>query len=83
MKKRLPRFASEREEARFWDTHDAADLLPELEEDLDVVILRPEVGLIEVRPVTWRRLVREAKRCRTTPQRLVQRWLAEKLRPTE
>ncbi len=79
MKKRLPTFRSEKEEARFWDTHDSTDFLSNLQEDTETVFVRPEMGFIEVRPATWRRLLKEAKRRRTTPQRLVQRWLKEKL----
>jgi len=73
--KRIPKFRSEKEEAKFWDTHDSTDFLSELKEDTETVFVRPEMGLIEVRPETWRRLVKEAKRRRTTPQRLVNRWL--------
>jgi hypothetical protein len=79
MKRRIPDFRTEKEEARFWETHDSTDFRAELEEDEETVFVRPEIGVIEVRPATWQQLLREARRCRTTPQRLVQRWLQERL----
>jgi len=79
MKDRIPSFRNEKEEARFWDTRDSTDFRSDLEEDQDTVFVRPEIGVIEVRSSTWRQLEREARRRRTTPQRLVQRWLQEKL----
>ena len=81
MKNRIPRFRNEKEEATFWDTHDSTDFQSELKEDSETVFVRPEIGVIEVRSSTWQRLLREARRRRTTPQRLVQRWLQEKLAP--
>jgi hypothetical protein len=81
MKDRIPEFRDEKEEARFWETHDSTDFRSDLDEDRETVFVRPEIGVIEVRSSTWQRLVREARRRRTTPQRLVQRWLQEKLAP--
>ena len=82
MSKELPTFRNEKEEARFWDTHDSTDYLAELEDDLETVFVRPESGVIELGGVTWSRLVREAKRRRTSPSALVRRWLKEKLSQT-
>jgi hypothetical protein len=79
MKNGLPKFKNEKEEARFWETHDSTDFQCDLEPDDETVFVRPEIGLIEVPPVTWNRLLREARRRRTTPQRLIQQWLHEKL----
>ena len=79
MKKQIPKFKTEKDEAKFWDTHDSTDFLADLDEDDDTVFVRPEVGVIEVRPGTWRKLLVAAKRRRTTPQRLVQRWLEKGL----
>ncbi|RKX42496.1 MAG: hypothetical protein DRP27_09295 [Thermotogae bacterium] len=40
--KRIPRFESEEEEARFWDTHDVTDFLDDLEfEDIKFVRREP------------------------------------------
>ncbi len=79
MKKRLPDFRNDKEEAKFWDTHDSTDFQADFEDDHETVFVRPEIGLIEVRPATWKKLLQEAERRRTTPQRLVQRWLQERL----
>ena len=82
MNRRLPTFRSERHEAKFWDTHDSTEYLDELEDDSQTVFVRPESGLVEVGKETWRQLVREAKRRRTTPAALARRWLKEKLSKT-
>lgn len=37
-KNHLPHFQSEKEEAEFWDTHEVADFLDELEEDTEPII---------------------------------------------
>lgn len=79
MADRIPSFRNDKDEAKFWDTHDSTEFLGDLQDDVETVFIRPELGLIEVRPATWQRLVREARRRKTTPQRLVQRWLQEKL----
>ena len=79
MKDRIPGFRNEKEEARFWDAHDSIDFRADLEEDQETVFVRPEIGLIEVPASTWKRLLHEARRRRSTPQRLVQRWLQQKL----
>jgi hypothetical protein len=80
MRKRIPKFRSVQEEAQFWDTHDTTDYLDEFEDDNEIVFVRPEHGIIEVGSTIWQRLLREAKRRRTTPSRLVNRWLKEHLK---
>lgn len=79
MSKKIPRFRSEQEERHFWDTHDSTDYLDEFEDDFDTIFVRPENGIVELSGPTWRQLLTEAKRRRTTPERLVNRWLREKL----
>jgi hypothetical protein len=79
MSKKLPRFHSEREEAEFWSAHDSTEFLDEFEDDAETVFVRPEKGIIEVGKSTWQDLLREAKRRRTTPARLANRWLRERL----
>jgi hypothetical protein len=80
MSKRLPKFRSEAAEARFWETHDATEFLEDLSEDTETVFVRPETGVVELRRGTWRRLTHLARQRRTTPVRLLQRWIDEKLR---
>lgn len=79
MSKKLPKFKSEQDEARFWDSHDSTDFLDEFQDDPNLVFVRPESAVIELSGDTWRSLVREARRRRTTPSRLVDRWLSERL----
>lgn len=83
MKKRIPNFRSEKEEAAFWDTHDSTDYWDELKEDNELVFVRPEQPIIEVKPAMYRLLLAAAKKRRTTPDRLVNRWLREKLTPSK
>lgn len=83
MKKRIPSFRSEKEEAEFWDTHDSTDYMDDLVEDNELVFVRPEQPIIEVKPATYRLLLTAAKKRRTTPDKLVNRWLREKLDPAK
>lgn len=79
MPRKPPKFKSEAEESAFWDSHDSTDIASELTDDVETIFVRPEVGVIEINKETWRQLARIAKRGRTTPARLVRRWLREKL----
>ena len=79
MTRKLRHFASAAEEAAFWDTHDATDYLKDLQDDCATVFVRPEAGIVELSPETWRELTRVARRRRTTPAQLVRRWLKEQL----
>ncbi len=79
MSKKLPGFQSVAEEAAFWDTHDVSDYLADLEEDAETVFIRPEAGVIEIGRETWLEIARLARRRRTTPARLVQKWLKQSL----
>ena len=47
--KRIPNFRSEAEEAKFWETHSAANYLHELKEVRNVKFSRPRKRLISVR----------------------------------
>lgn len=80
MTRKLPKFKSEAQEAKFWDSHDSTDYTDELEDDPQTVFIRPEAGMIELRGELWERIVRLAWRRKTTPNRLVERWLREKLK---
>jgi len=82
MKRRIPEFGSDAEEAGFRDTHDTTEFTADLEEDNETVFLRPDARVIELGPAIWNQLLAEAHRRRTTPQRLVQKWLKERLAST-
>jgi predicted DNA binding CopG/RHH family protein len=47
--KHIPKFKSEAEEARFWDTHSVTDYLHELKEVHNVKFPRPRKRLISMR----------------------------------
>jgi hypothetical protein len=77
MTRRIPEFDSERAEAAFWDTHDITEFVSDLAEDRQTVFVRPEAGVIEISKEVWQELAGIARRRRTTPARLLQRWLSE------
>jgi len=79
MIKKIPEFRDESEEARFWDSQDAADFLSELEDDRSTVFVRPEAGVVTLGGEAWQNLLGAARRRRTTPARLLQRLLAEEV----
>jgi hypothetical protein len=79
MSKEIPKFHNEAAERAFWDTHDATEYLDQFEDDAETLFIRPEMGVVELRPALWRQLLRVAKQRRTTPGRLVENWLKEKL----
>ncbi len=79
LKQRISRFRNDKKEAWFWDTHDSTDYLHEFQDDPETVFVRPENGVVQLGTVVWQRLLREAKRRRTSPARLLDRWLREKL----
>ena len=89
--RRLPRFASQEEEAEFWDTHHVADLSPiepaELREREAVQRAKtePRAGLTEQLTVRLDRethdsIVAEAREMGIGPTTLVRVWLRERLR---
>lgn len=47
--KHIPKFKSEAEEARFWDTHSVTDYLHELKEVHNVQFARPRKRLVSLR----------------------------------
>lgn len=79
MTKKVPEFRRDADEAAFWDTHDLTEFLGDLETDSETIFVRPEVGVIELSGETWLEIARLARRKRTTPARLVQKWVREKL----
>lgn len=81
-KSRLPEFKTIQEEAAFWDSHDLTDYLDEFEQDRETVFVRPEAPLVEVSRTLWPKLVELSKQKHTTPDRLVNRWVREKLSKT-
>ncbi len=59
MTKKIPKFKTIQEEARFWDTHDVTDYLDELEPvdlEVDLGVPKKEVLTIRVQPGLKKRL---------------------------
>ncbi|HLI50896.1 MAG TPA: CopG family antitoxin [Thermomicrobiaceae bacterium] len=78
---RIPAFHSVEEEAAFWDTHDLADFL----DDLEPVEVTTAAGLAErltirLEPEDRAKLARRAKRMGVGPSTLARIWLKERLR---
>lgn len=78
---KIPKFATEQEEAQFWDTHDAAEYLHETE-DVDVTFIdaRPKNQIaLWFDGATLSRLEELAKQRGESPQAIIRVWVLEKL----
>jgi predicted DNA binding CopG/RHH family protein len=78
----LPEFASDREEAEFWDTHDSTDFLDETERvDVTFVDARPAKKQISLRmdPQAIDSLKEIAQRKGIGYQTLIRMWVMERL----
>lgn len=83
MKKKLRIFRTEANEATFWESHKVTEFLGDLEPDVETIFVRPEAGVIELSREVWQGIASLARRRRTTPARLVQKWVREKLPRTK
>ena len=80
--KPIPRFKSEAEERRFWESHDSADYVDWSEaERVRMPNLRPSTTSISLRlPVSLLERIKIAAHKRDVPyQSLIKTWLAEKV----
>ena len=80
--KRIPEFASEAEERRFWESHDSADYVDwSKAAAVRLPNLRPSTTSISLRlPVSLLEEIKVAAHKRDVPyQSLIKTWLAEKL----
>lgn len=80
-KKKIPHFATLDEAVAFWETHSFADYLDDTEPIEIQVNLPPKRERVEITltaPVA-RQVQTVAKRKRTTPSRLVEKWVKEQL----
>ena len=78
--KKIPKFKTEAEEARFWDTHDSTRFLSQMKEVTNIKFPKPKhksivVDLEERHIETIKKL---AQRRHLPYHSLIQRWLAEK-----
>jgi len=79
---KIPQFASEQEEAEFWDTHDSTDYLEDTTEvEMVFVDGRPRAGLVAVRldPAAVDRLIAIANSRNVGYRTLVADWIMERL----
>ena len=81
--KSIPKFRSEAEERRFWETHDSGDYIDwSKAERVRFANLKPSMTAITLRlPVALLDCVKVAANKRDVPyQSLIKTWLAEKIR---
>ena len=82
--KSIPKFRSEEEERRFWETHDSVDYIDwSRAERARLPNLKPSTTAISLRlPVTLLDRIKIAANKRDMPyQSLIKAWLAEKTEP--
>ena len=81
--KRIPKFKSYKEEAKFWDSHDVTDYLDELEPvkmTMDLKEPKQETLTLRIQPVLKSRLEKIAKSYGVNLSTLARIWLIDKLR---
>lgn len=81
-KPKIPEWGTDKEIARFWETHDIADYWDELEPADDVKFVKPHKQVVSIRlePIYVRQLKAIARKMRTNYTRLARIWVVEKLR---
>ncbi len=75
---KIPKFKSEEEEAKFWDTHSFTNFMDELE-PVHLEFPRPRHLLLTLTPADLKALKQIAITKDTPYIRLVQQWVREKL----
>ncbi len=84
--KKIPKFKTVVEEARFWDTHDVNDYLSEMKEvkiSFDPSAPKEETLTIRVQVALKRRLEKIAKSHGVNLSTLLRIWFIDKLKETE
>ena len=84
--KKIPKFKTIAEEARFWDTHDVSDYLPEMREvkiSFDPLAPKEETLTIRVQSSLKRKLEKIAKSHGVNLSTLLRIWFIDKLKETE
>lgn len=84
--KKLPKFKTIAEEARFWDSHDVSDYLPEMRR-VDVAFERPvlkeEMITIRIQSAIKEKLENVAKNYGVDLSSLLRIWLVDRLKQSE
>jgi predicted DNA binding CopG/RHH family protein len=90
--KRIPKFKSEKEEARFWDTHDLSQYWDQLEEVDEMIELAPELAkriqermkkrMLAIRLEEWQiaRTKEIAQKKGLPYQQLMRQWISKGIR---
>lgn len=84
--KKIPKFKTIAEEARFWDTHDVTDYLSEMREtkvSFDPLAPKEEILTIRVQSALKRRLEKIARSYGLNLSTLLRIWFIDKLNETK
>lgn len=84
--KKIPKFKTIAEEARFWDTHDITDYLPEMKEvkvSFDPQAPKEETLTIRVQSSLKRKLEKIAKSYGVNLSTLTRIWFIDKVKETK
>lgn len=84
--RRIPRFRSIAEEARFWDTHDVTDYLPQMKEakvSFDPSAPKEEILTIRIQSELKKRLEKMAKAYGVNLSTLARIWFIDKVKETK
>lgn len=84
--KKIPKFKTIAEEARFWDTHDVADYLGEMKKIkvvFDPLAVKEETLTIRVQPNLKKRLEKMARNYGVNLSTLLRIWFIDKAREAE
>lgn len=78
--KKIPKFKTEAEEAKFWDTHDSTQFLNQMREVSNVKFPRPrhKSVIVDLEPQCLEVIKKLAHRKHLPYHSLIQRWLREK-----
>lgn len=85
-KRKIPKFKSIAEEARFWDSHDVTDYLSEMMEVGSVFSplgRKKETITLRIQPKVKKRLKAIARGYGITPSALTRMWIVDRLKQTE
>lgn len=84
--KKIPRFESLKEEARFWDTHDITDYLGEMKEvtiKFEPALIKKEVLTLRIPSKLKKHLAKIAESYGINLSTLARIWLIDKLKQSE
>lgn len=86
MNKKIPKFKSYKEEAKFWDSHNVTDYLPELKPvklEYNPKAFKKEVLTIRIQPALKKRVEKIALSLGVNISTLIRIWLVDKLKESK